>query len=102
MARIAKDCNLTIARLAGDSTALDEAAARVIAHAQNTARAHLKTGAYAASLRVSKDRSETGKGVTDRVVYSTDPAALPIEMGFKDKQGTHHGGIYALIGAINQ
>lgn len=62
-----------------ESTALDEAAAQVLARAQALAAAHVKTGSYQGSFGVSRIRGK--KGVQDRAVYNDDPAASFIEWG---------------------
>ncbi|WP_075691756.1 DUF5403 family protein [Corynebacterium sphenisci] len=79
MAHVARDLGTRIARMPGVQGALDAAAAEVLARAKAAAAAHVDSGAYAASLAV--DRIAGPKGVTDRFVYSDDPAAAAIEYG---------------------
>lgn len=62
-----------------ESTALDEAAAPILARAEALAAAHVKTGAYQSSFGVKEIKGK--KGVTDRAVYNDDPAASWIEWG---------------------
>ncbi len=58
---------------------LDEIAARIESHAIGLAAANIETGDYVSSIEVRKDRlSPSGR---DRLVVSTDPAALAIEFG---------------------
>lgn len=83
--------------------ALDEVAAKVLANAQSLAAQHVDTGAYAASLHVTVDRSSPSR--RDRIVESDDPAAIAIEWGHvahaADGAGTHVPGQHILARAAD-
>lgn len=72
------------ARMIGDSAAFDS----VMEQRKNRIRslAPRRTGAFAASIQMRKVPGKNG--VTDREIYSDDPAALAIEFGHVTKDGT--------------
>ena len=80
MAQVYNGAGTKVAKLPGVQPALDAAAAKVLANAKTLAAGHVDTGAYVESLGVEKTPGK--KGVTDRLVYSDDPAAAHIEYGY--------------------
>lgn len=70
--------NGMVAGIAGLDPEMDLAAAKVLARIEAVASRHDKSGDFASSFRVSRVKYH---GVTDRMVESTDPAALSIEYG---------------------
>lgn len=78
---IDRDAGVRIARMAGDSSVMDTAAAKVLAKARANAARHHRTGEYSDSFKVRRDSRPEGKGVVDRVVYNDHPAARIIEFG---------------------
>lgn len=72
------------ARMIGDSAAFDS----VMEQRANRIRslAPRRTGAFQESIQVRKVPGKNG--VTDREIYSDDPAALSIEFGHVTKDGT--------------
>lgn len=79
MARVNRNAGIEAARIAGESAAMDAAAKKTLTRARASAAKHANTGAYMASLATGRIKGK--KGVTDREVYSDDPAALEIELG---------------------
>lgn len=85
MAQVYKNAGIEVAQQVGDSDALDDAAGVVLDAAKVEAAKHRDTGHYIQSLGVAKVAGP--RGVTDRVVYSDDPAALSIEFGHLTRKG---------------
>lgn len=80
MAKIYRGTGLKVAKMPGMQPALDAAARQVLTSAKALAARHVKTGAYMRSLSAAPAPGE--KGVTDRIIYSDDPAAAAIEYGY--------------------
>ncbi|WP_018297172.1 DUF5403 family protein [Corynebacterium lubricantis] len=79
MAEIYKGVGNIVARMASDSTALDEAAEKIRASAASNASARRDTGEYSGNFKTGKQAAP--KGVTDRIVYNDHPAAAHVEFG---------------------
>jgi hypothetical protein len=79
MATVYKGVGVKMARMVGDSRAMDEAADKVLAAVRSEAAKHRDTGDYMRSLKVEKVPGM--KGVTDRVIYADTRAAVSIEFG---------------------
>lgn len=82
---INRNASLIAARMAGESSAMDVAAERVANKARELARQHVETGHFEASIHTAKTPGRGG--VTDRVAYTDDPAALSIEFGHVTSTG---------------
>lgn len=67
------------AKIAGRSPEMDAAAAKTKAVVLALAAGHTKTGNYARNVRSANVRGKNG--VRDRLVETTDPAAVSIEFG---------------------
>lgn len=85
MATVRNDCGLIVARIAGNSSAMDRAAETIRARAIANASAHVDTGNYISSIEI-RTPIYAPAGVRDRQVIATDPASWKIEFGF------HHRG----------
>lgn len=70
----------TAAILVGVSPALDGEANRIASIARGVASAHARTGDLASSIKVKNIPARVGP-VTDRYVYTDDPAAIQIIWG---------------------
>ena len=83
MATVDRMVHLPVSIMVGNSRALDTAAAQVKANIIAQAAKHRLTGAYMQSIKIEKVRGRQGNGrlVTDRLIFSDDPAALSIEFG---------------------
>lgn len=92
MAFVRSDCGDIVARIAGESSAMDAAAGKIADRARMLARSHVESGAYEASIATAKIAGK--KGVTDRAAYTDDPGALSIEYGHTMKDGTRVSGQY--------
>lgn len=92
------DASIRMARLAGETAYMDQVAAGKLAAARALAAPHIDTSAYANSLYAAKVKGR--RGVTDREVGSTDPAALEIEYGFTHRSGTKVDGQHILGRAV--
>ncbi len=90
-----------VARTVGESTALDVAAAKVLAAAKAEAAKYSDTGAYIRGLEV--ERVKGPSRVTDRLIVATDPASKSIEFGHLTRKGgdgrTWVDGKYIMINA---
>lgn len=83
MASIEKNAYLKAAIIAGGSHEMDAVAHRLKGNLITEAARHNLTGAFMRSFFVKTVPGETGTGrqVNDRIVGSTDPAALSINYG---------------------
>lgn len=79
MAQVYKVAGIYAAQIAGEDPAMDAAADLVLARARATAAQHRITGEYSANM--GTERVPGKRGVTDRIVYTDDPAATHIEWG---------------------
>lgn len=79
MAEVFKHVGVTVARMAGDSPAMDEAAALVMSIVQARAIRHRLTGDYMSKLSIKNVPGK--KGVRDRMIFAGDKAAYSIEWG---------------------
>lgn len=93
-----KGAGTKVAKLPGVQAELDKGAQKVLSHAKANAAAHFKTGAYSASLGVAVVPGRNG--VQDRMVYSSDPAAVPIEFGHVAANGRVVQGQRILLNAL--
>jgi len=71
--------SLIAAQIASEHAVFDAAAEEVAAQVRANASASKRSGRFLASIKVEKVTGPSG--VTDRLVYSDDPAALSIEYG---------------------
>lgn len=79
------------ARLAGESDELTRLAGDVASRVRQAAAAHSDTGDFVRSIKTA--RTPGKGGVTDRLVFSDDPAAYAIEFGWRDpRTGKLHPG----------
>ena len=85
MATVRPDAGVIVARITGRSSAMDKAAEVVKSRAVAAAQAHVKSGNYISSFKVS-NWFYAPKGVMDRRVTNTDPESWKIEFGFHHKQ----------------
>jgi hypothetical protein len=69
----------TAAKVAGEHPEMDAVADRMAAAIVTTAAPHTRTGGFVGSVSVRRVRGK--RGVTDRLVEVTDPAAEHIEFG---------------------
>lgn len=83
MASVHDDAAFIAAQAGMDHPAMDAAANRFRGHALRLAAESRLTGAFMDSIHVATVRGERGRGVRirDRLVYSDDPGAIPIEFG---------------------
>lgn len=79
MAQVYKGTGTKIAKMVGETTAMDTAAQKVKALAVANAARHRKTGEYSGNFQTGRIRGK--KGVTDREVYNDHPASGAIEFG---------------------
>ncbi|GIT80182.1 hypothetical protein LLS1_18510 [Leifsonia sp. LS1] len=79
MAEVFANAGIEAALLAGESDGLDEIANTLLRRAKANAAKHAKDGTFENSLEVVRTRGK--RGVTDRLVQSTDPLAVPKELG---------------------
>lgn len=96
--RVFKGAGTNVAKLPGVQAELDKGAQKVLVRAKANAAAHFKTGAYSASLGVAVVPGK--RGVKDRMVYSSDPAAVPIEFGHVAADGRVVQGQRILLDAL--
>lgn len=83
MAEVDRDVGVIVARMVGDSDALDDAAEAF--RAEIIDQAPHRTGDFRSSIKV--ERVPGRSGVTDRLIYSDDPGALSIEYGHEGPNG---------------
>lgn len=105
MAKIYMATGTRIARMASESTVLDQAAMEVRQKAEAIAKQHVRTGKYSGNFRVGT--APGTNGVIDRYVYNDHPAALFVEYGHfahrKDgAEGQWVPGKFPLLRAIGQ
>lgn len=96
--KIYRGAGTKVAKLPGVQAELDKGAQKVLVRAKTNAAAHFKTGAYSASLGVAVVPGK--RGVKDRMVYSSDPAAVPIEFGHVAADGRVVQGQWILLNAL--
>lgn len=92
MGTIYKNAGIEAARAAGEHPAMDVQANRVLGLVKGFAAPHQKTRALQGSLSMSRAKGK--RGVTDRVIESSDPAILSIEYGHTTKYGTRVPGLF--------
>lgn len=85
MATVNRGVGRDVAKMAGESPVMDMTADKIADLARAGAGQHRETGAFAASIKTT--RTPGKHGVTDRLVYSDDPAAAPIEFGHMTRRG---------------
>lgn len=85
MAKVRRDVGLIVARMVGESSAMDDAAERVRDRAKALARQHRQSGDYIDSIEITSDTKY--KGVKDRLITATDAAAAHIEWGHMARRG---------------
>ncbi len=76
MASVAKSAQITMAQMAGRSSEMDRIAGQLATAWRASAVRHSKTGRLESSIGIRK----TGAG-KDRLVYSSDPIVVPLELG---------------------
>lgn len=83
MAELEPDVHVQAAIIAGGDSSMNRAANKLKANLIAEAVRHNLTGAFAQSFRIRKapGLQSTGRQVTDRIVYSVDPAAMSINYG---------------------
>jgi hypothetical protein len=99
MAEVYTWVGVGVARMCGDSPAMDEVAGQLMAAVLRRAADHRLTGNYIDHLKVKNVPGK--KGVRDRIVEATDKAAYSIEWGHYTQSGTWVPGQHILGGAIN-
>lgn len=86
MAKVYKGTGTKVAKLVGKTAPMDAAAEKVQAKAEANAATRRDTGAYSGSFKTTSVPGK--KGVTDRMVYNSHPAAVAIEFGhFTGEEG---------------
>lgn len=107
--QIYSNTGIVAARMAGDSVHFGRFAHDLRATVQRQAASNIDTSNFVNSIEVARrrGRSGSGRGVWDRLVYSTDSGALSIEYGraFKSADGTvvsHTPGQYPFRKAIRK
>ena len=107
MATVYRHVPVTVARMAGNDSTMDEVARKLYVLALARAQRHRLTGAYISQLGVKNVPGK--KGVRDRMVYAGDKAAMSIEYGHavRDPKAGYNQynfrwvpGQYILTGAI--
>jgi hypothetical protein len=86
MAEVYRSAAIEAARMAGQDPEMDAAAARIVGRIQAAAAGHNRTGDFASSLEVIAVPGK--RGVTDRLIVSSDPNAVSIEFGHLARDGT--------------
>lgn len=93
MAEVDRDVGVIVARMVGDSAALDDAAEAFRADVVAAAPVgKVRGGAFRSSIKV--ERVPGRSGVTDRLIYSDDPGARAIEYGHEGPDGEWVPGHY--------
>lgn len=100
MARVNKQAGVVAARVAGEMSEMDSAMSRVESAVQSEAVKHRDTGAFQSSIRSGRVPGESG--VTDRAVWTDDPAAWPIEFGHTTPSGTDVPGKFIFSNAARR
>lgn len=101
MAKVYKTAGILAAKMCGESSAMDDWAGTVLGAVKAQAAKHRDTGSYIRSLGVEEIPGK--RGVTDRLVFSDDPAALSIEFGHfagKGENRTWVPGKFIMINAV--
>lgn len=103
MAKVDMLVHMPVSVMVGRSTAMDRAADLVKARVLAEASRHRSTGAFMRSIKVKKVRGRFGRGkqVTDRLIYSDDPAVLSIEYGTTRSDGTRVPGKHTFERALS-
>lgn len=102
MATVRKDCGLIVARMVGNSSAMDRAAEKIRARAVANASSHVDTGHYISSI-VIRTPIYTPAGVRDRTIVATDPQSWKIEFGFHHAQADRWiPGQFNMTNAVNR
>lgn len=102
MATVRNDCGLIVARIAGNSSAMDKAAEVIRKRAVANASSHVDTGNYISSIEIRSPIYVAG-GVRDRQVIATDPQSWKIEFGFRHRDsGEWIPGQFNMTNAVNR
>ena len=101
MATVRKDCGLIVARMVGNSRAMDRAAKLIKSRAEANAARHVDTGAYINSIQI-RTPIYAPAGVRDRSIIATDPASWKIEFGHRAKSGEWVPGQFIMTNAVNR
>lgn len=101
MATVRADVGLITARMCGNSSAMDRAAALIKSRAEANAASHVDTGRYISSI-VVRSPIYAPAGVRDRQVIATDPASWKIEFGHRSKSGKWVPGQFIMTNAVNR
>lgn len=100
MASVSKNAGTLAAQIAGEMPEMDAAVAEVESAVKAEAARHRDTGHFEASI--SSGRTPGKKGVTDRLVWSDDPAAWSIEYGHRTPAGTEVPGKFIFTNAARR
>lgn len=98
MAQVFAGAGTKVAKLPGVQPELDKAARSILNRAKGLAARRADSGAYLRSLNAMAVPGK--KGVTDRIVYSSDPGSIPIEFGHVSKSGQWVPGQRILLRAL--
>lgn len=102
MATVRKDCGLIVARMVGNSSAMDRAAELIRSRARANAAPHVDTGRYIDSIEI-RSPIYAPAGVRDRSIIATDPASWKIEFGHRNpKTGNWVPGQFIMTNAVNR
>lgn len=100
MARVNKNAGILAAKIAGEASEMDAAIATVESAVQSEAARHRRTGEFQTSIKSGRVKGK--RGVTDRAVWSEDPAAYSIEYGHTTPAGTDVPGKFILTNAARR
>lgn len=100
MARVNKNAGTLAAQIAGEMSEMDDAEHRLEAAVRSEAERHRRTGAFQASI--NSGRVPGKRGVTDREVWTDDPAAWSIEYGHRAPDGTDVPGKFIFTNALRR
>lgn len=98
MAQVYKGAGTKVAKLPGIQPELDKAARTILNRAKGLAARRADSGRYLRSLNAVTVPGK--KGVKDRLVYSSDPGAIPIEFGHISRSGKWVPGQRILLSAL--
>ena len=85
MSQVYKSVGVQVARLAGDSTAMDRGATRVADTARTLARSHRVSGEFLRGIGTARIKGK--RGVIDRIAFVDHSAAFSIEFGHQTRLG---------------
>lgn len=101
MAKVYPNAAIDAARVAGEHSGMDAALSTVESAVRAEVAKHVRTGAFAASIR--SGRVQGPKGVTDRAVWTNTPEAWSIEFGHvNNRSGKHVTGNFSFSNAARR